>query len=225
MLLECRAGAHAPTPTWGCNRRIKFGACLNQARRLGAERLATGHHARLKHGASGTRLLRARDPQQGPKLIFCMRLTEARSAAAFFPVGELDKEEVRGHRAPPRTAELRAPGQHRHLLCRRTVVSGLHFTAPGPCSRARSSHLPGSRWENTAGLAAYTIGQRRGLGPGRNEGLRPRALARGAQGPERQRAGRGGRGTTTRCCTAAWSWCESPGGCAERRMNSRTACA
>ncbi|MCS6948008.1 MAG: tRNA 2-thiouridine(34) synthase MnmA, partial [Steroidobacteraceae bacterium] len=46
FLAELRAG-RTPNPDVWCNREIKFGLCLQYARRLGARRLATGHYARL----------------------------------------------------------------------------------------------------------------------------------------------------------------------------------
>src|ERR1700761_2585772 len=60
FLREYAAG-RTPNPDVLCNREIKFGVCLDYMHRLGADRIATGHYARLDHGAAGTRLLKARD--------------------------------------------------------------------------------------------------------------------------------------------------------------------
>src|ERR1700758_2192618 len=60
FLREYAAG-RTPNPDVLCNREIKFGVCLEYMHRLGADRIATGHYARLDHGAAGPRLLKARD--------------------------------------------------------------------------------------------------------------------------------------------------------------------
>src|SRR3954463_15686999 len=63
FLTEYRAG-RTPNPDVLCNREIKFGVCLEYAARLGANRFATGHYARLEQGASGPVLLKARDTEK-----------------------------------------------------------------------------------------------------------------------------------------------------------------
>ncbi|MDH3946795.1 MAG: asparagine synthase-related protein, partial [Chromatiales bacterium] len=51
-------GGRTPNPDVLCNREIKFGVFLNYARRLGAELIATGHYARVRHGSDATALLK-----------------------------------------------------------------------------------------------------------------------------------------------------------------------
>jgi len=170
MLLECRAG-RTPNPDVGCNRRIKFGACLKQARRLGAERLATGHHARLEHSRSTIRLLRGKDRAKD-QTYFLHAVSGSALSGCLFPVGELDKEEVRemAHRrglpnyARPDSTGICFVGERsfpdfisRHLTMR-----------PGPIIA-----LGGNQVGEHRGLAAYTIGQRRGLGLGGMKGCSP----------------------------------------------------
>ena len=160
MLAVCRAG-RTPNPDVGCNRRIKFGVCLNQARRLGAERLATGHHARLQHSASTTRLLRGKD-QSKDQTYFLHAVNGGALGHCLFPVGELDKEEVRDiahRRGLPNYA--------------RPDSTGICFVGERSFPDFISRHLPmqtgpivtlaGKQVGEHRGLAAYTIGQRRGL--------------------------------------------------------------
>ncbi len=170
MLFECRAG-RTPNPDVGCNRRIKFGACLNQARRLGAERLATGHHARLEHSESTTRLLRGKD-QAKDQTYFLHAVDGNALSECLFPVGELDKEEVRkiAHkRGLPNYARPDSTG-----ICFVGERSFPDFIAqhvsmqPGPIIT-----LTGKNVGEHRGLAAYTIGQRRGLGLGGMQGCGP----------------------------------------------------
>ena len=94
FLTEYRAG-RTPNPDVLCNREIKFGICLDYAARLGAQRFATGHYARLEHGPAGPVLLKARDRRQGPVLLPARASTREHFARVMFPLGELTKAEVR----------------------------------------------------------------------------------------------------------------------------------
>ena len=170
MLRECRAG-RTPNPDVGCNRRIKFGACLRQARRLGAGRLATGHHARLEHSAAGTRLLRGKDRNKD-QTYFLHAVSESALGDCLFPVGEMDKAEVRDmahRRGLPNYARPDSTG-----ICFVGERSFPDFIArhlamqPGPIVTLAGKHVGEHR-----GLAAHTIGQRRGLGLGGMQGCGP----------------------------------------------------
>ena len=86
FLQEYRAG-RTPNPDILCNKEIKFKAFLDYARLLGAERIATGHYARLQHNG-GTRLLRGLDPNKDQSY-FLHAVSEAQLEHALFPVGEL----------------------------------------------------------------------------------------------------------------------------------------
>ena len=170
MLGECRAG-RTPNPDVGCNRRIKFGACLKRARRLGAARLATGHHARLDQSASVTRLLRGKDANKD-QTYFLHAVNGKALGESLFPVGGLDKDEVRDiahRRGLPNYARPDSTG-----ICFVGERSFPEFIArhvsmqPGPIVT-----LSGKQVGEHLGLAAYTIGQRRGLGLGGMKGYGP----------------------------------------------------
>ena len=163
FLDEYRAG-RTPNPDVLCNREVKFGACLDYVRRLGGARLATGHYARLEHGAAGSRLLRARDASKDQSY-FLQQVTPAALAQAEFPLGELCKAEVR---------ELaRAAGIPVHD---RPDSTGICFIGERPFRAFLASYLPalpgpietpdGNRLGSHAGLMFHTIGQRSGLGIG-----------------------------------------------------------
>ena len=93
FLREYRAG-RTPNPDVLCNAEIKFKAFLDHAIRLGAERIATGHYARVREGASGFELLKGLDGSKDQSY-FLHRLNQAQLARTLFPVGELQKSEVR----------------------------------------------------------------------------------------------------------------------------------
>src|SRR5687767_13572176 len=89
FLREYEAG-RTPNPDVLCNAEIKFRAFLDHAMRLGAEKIATGHYART----DGARLLRGNDAGKDQSY-FLHRLTREQLARVMFPLGELQKAEVR----------------------------------------------------------------------------------------------------------------------------------
>ena len=95
FLTEYQAG-RTPNPDVLCNAEIKFKAFLDHAMRLGAEKIATGHYARVRQNPISTlfELLKGRDPSKDQSY-FLHRLNQAQLAKTLFPVGELHKTEVR----------------------------------------------------------------------------------------------------------------------------------
>src|SRR5688572_3662910 len=83
-----------PSPCVRCNTFIKFDALLARARGLGAERVATGHYARIVEGPGGPELHRAVDEAKDQSY-FLFELTREQLAASLFPLGGLRKPEVR----------------------------------------------------------------------------------------------------------------------------------
>src|SRR5204862_5858061 len=88
-LREYKAG-RTPNPDVLCNAEIKFKAFLDHAMRLGAEKIATGHYART----DGERLLKGNDGQKDQSY-FLHRLNRQQLSRVLFPVGEMEKSEVR----------------------------------------------------------------------------------------------------------------------------------
>ena len=157
-----------PNPDVLCNREVKFSAFIEHARRLGAERVATGHYARVERTAGGVRLLKGADPAKDQSY-FLHALDQPRLERVVFPIGTLHKRTVR---AMARRAGL-APHDKRDStgLCfvgeRRFAPFLARFIdeAPGPIETEA-----GVRVGEHRGLAFYTIGQRRGLGVGGRRG-------------------------------------------------------
>src|SRR6188508_620580 len=92
--LDELAAGRTPNPDVLCNREIKFGVCLEHAARLGAQRFATGHYARLDHTGGQPVLLKARDPDKDQSY-FLHAVEREHFARVIFPLGELTKAEVR----------------------------------------------------------------------------------------------------------------------------------
>jgi tRNA-uridine 2-sulfurtransferase len=160
FLAELRAG-RTPNPDVLCNREIKFGLCLAYARRLGAERFATGHYARI---GSGGRLLRGVDTEKDQSYFLHM-LSSVDLAGCEFPVGALCKPEVR------------AIARERGLpVFDKRDSTGICFIGERPFGEFLESWLPGIPGPietpggeiigSHQGLARYTLGQRSGLGVG-----------------------------------------------------------
>ena len=93
------AHGRTPNPDVLCNREIKFDAFLAAARKLGADAVATGHYCRKEtvpgpDGRPVYRLLAGEDSNKDQSYFLC-QLTQEQLAAALFPIGDLDKAEVR----------------------------------------------------------------------------------------------------------------------------------
>src|SRR5262245_6942799 len=86
-----------PVACTNCNTDVKFEPLLRMARQIGAERLATGHYARIRQNDATGRweLLRAKDDTKDQSY-FLWGLTQEQLSRSEFPLGELNKEEVRG---------------------------------------------------------------------------------------------------------------------------------
>ncbi len=93
FLREYAAG-RTPNPDVLCNSEIKFRAFLDHARALGADRIATGHYARLRRVGSRVELRKAVDATKDQSY-FLHRLTQEQLAPVLFPLGELAKRDVR----------------------------------------------------------------------------------------------------------------------------------
>jgi tRNA-specific 2-thiouridylase len=164
-------GAHAagrtPNPCIECNRTMKFDRLLHRSDRLGFQRLATGHHARVAPGTNGRTLAlrRAVDTAKDQSYVLSM-LGQDELARVLFPVGEMTKDEVRSHalRLELRTA-LKPDSQD---VCFIGSVEGRQgFLAqriamhPGEVVDAE-----GNPAGSVEAVELVTVGQRRGMGHG-----------------------------------------------------------
>jgi tRNA-specific 2-thiouridylase len=171
FLAEYRAG-RTPNPDVLCNREIKFRTFLDEARALGAERIATGHYARVEQRDGRWRLLRGRDTGKDQSY-FLHALGQAQLAATHFPVGELPKAEVR---RLAREANLPVHAKKDSTgICfvgERDFRSFLSRYLPMQPGEIRS--VDGQRLGEHGGVFFYTLGQREGLNVGGVKG-RPAA--------------------------------------------------
>jgi tRNA-uridine 2-sulfurtransferase len=164
FLREYQAG-RTPNPDVLCNAEIKFKAFLDHALRLGAERIATGHYARVREAAPGRfDLLKGCDAAKDQSY-FLHRLTQAQLARTLFPLGALEKTAVRRI-----AAEVGLPN------ARKRDSTGICFIGERPFREFLNRYLAnvpgpieddrGRRLGEHVGLSFYTLGQRKGIGIG-----------------------------------------------------------
>jgi tRNA-specific 2-thiouridylase len=163
-----------PSPCVRCNTFVKFDLLLERARRLGADRVATGHYARIVDGQEGPELHRAVDPDKDQSY-YLFELTREQLAASRFPLGELAKVEVReiARRAGLVVAEKGESmevcfvdsGVREFVEAQVAAFPGRYAApdrlgAPAEVRDARGEKLG----EGEGPFYRYTVGQRRGLG-------------------------------------------------------------
>ena len=167
-------GGRTPNPDILCNAEIKFKAFLDHAMRLGAEKIATGHYARVREREGAFELLKGLDPGKDQSY-FLHRLNQAQLSKTLFPVGELHKSEVRRIAADiglPNARKKDSTG-----ICFigerpfREFLNRYIAQAPGPIKDERGRVLG-----RHVGLSFYTLGQRQGLGIG---GVKEKGAQRG----------------------------------------------
>ncbi len=166
FLGEYRAG-RTPNPDILCNREIKFGVFLEHARRLGAQRIATGHYARVDP-APPARLLRGLDTSKDQSY-FLHAVPSAALAQVLFPVGELHKREVRDiATAAGLPVHTKRDSTGICFIGERPFRAFLqqYLTAPTGAMETPAGEVVGRH----AGLMYYTRGQRQGLGIGGRAG-------------------------------------------------------
>jgi tRNA-specific 2-thiouridylase len=161
--VDSYARGETPNPCIQCNRELKFGELLRFARALGVERVATGHYARCTAEGGGVVLRRARDRAKDQSYVLARVAADA-LARALFPVGELEKDEVRAHarraglpvhaKAESQEICFVPSGDYRDLLRERRP----ELFRSGPV-RAGDGRELGVH----AGAAGFTVGQRRGI--------------------------------------------------------------
>jgi tRNA-specific 2-thiouridylase len=164
-------GGRTPIPCTHCNNHVKFEQLLTTARQIGAERIATGHYARVRFdGESGRyELLRANDATKD-QTYFLWGLTQEQLARSEFPLGELTKQEVR--EIARRLAVPVAEKPESQEIC--FVPAGGYVRFIENYLREQGSEMVKESGEIVAtsgevigrhnGLHNYTVGQRKGLG-------------------------------------------------------------
>ncbi|WP_116364289.1 tRNA 2-thiouridine(34) synthase MnmA [Parahaliea mediterranea] len=163
FLAEYQAG-RTPNPDILCNREIKFKAFLDYALMLGADLIATGHYTRRGQRDGKATLLKGLDPNKDQSY-FLHAVGHQELARTLFPVGEIEKPEVRA------LAE-----KHGLATAKKKDSTGICFIGERRFSDFLKQYLPaqpgdihsldGEVLGRHQGLMYHTIGQRQGLGIG-----------------------------------------------------------
>ncbi len=163
FLNEYKLG-RTPNPDVMCNKEIKFKAFLDHAMRLGADFVATGHYARAVYEDGEHKLLRGVDTNKD-QTYFLNQLSQDQIAKAMFPIGHMEKSEVR------KIAE-----EANLATAKKKDSTGICFIGERNFKQFLSQYLPAQPGEMRTldgkvmgrhdGLMYYTMGQRHGLGIG-----------------------------------------------------------
>lgn len=154
-----------PNPDVMCNKEIKFKAFLDHAMALGADYVATGHYAQMRRNDDGTvEMLRGVDNNKD-QTYFLNQLSQEQLQHVMFPLGHLQKPEVR---------EIAI--KHDLATAKKKDSTGICFIGERNFKEFLSGYLPaqngkmmtldGVEMGEHSGLMYYTIGQRHGLGIG-----------------------------------------------------------
>ncbi|MDH5185371.1 MAG: tRNA 2-thiouridine(34) synthase MnmA, partial [Gammaproteobacteria bacterium] len=163
FLAEYKAG-RTPNPDVLCNKEIKFKVFLDYALSKGAEKIATGHYARIEERNGQFYLLKGKDENKD-QTYFLYTLGQTQLSRSLFPLGEMEKSKVR---------ELAA--KFELATQNKKDSTGICFIGERDFREFLSRYLPAQPGEmRTAdgvvigqhqGLMYYTLGQRKGLGIG-----------------------------------------------------------
>ena len=162
--LQEYAAGRTPNPDILCNKEIKFKAFLDYAISQGAEKIATGHYARIRFEGGVYKLIKGVDNNKD-QTYFLYTLGQKQLSKSLFPIGELEKPEVR------RLAE-----ENNLITFNKKDSTGICFIGERDFKSFLQKYLPAQPGEMQTpdgqvvgkhdGLMYYTLGQRQGLGIG-----------------------------------------------------------
>lgn len=155
-----------PNPDIMCNKYIKFNAFLKHAEELGADYIAMGHYARVRHEKDKSYLLRGVDSNKD-QTYFLSQISQAQLRKSLFPIGHLTKVEVR-----------KIAKDNNLYTADKKDSTGVCFIGERNFKQFLKNYLPANPGKMVTldgkvigehdGLMYYTIGQRKGLGIGGN---------------------------------------------------------
>ena len=166
--LEEYKNGRTPNPDVLCNREIKFGPFLEQAKKLGADMIATGHYAK-KIEKDGKYYLAKADDLNKDQSYFLNQLNQSQLASVLFPLAEIDKPKVReiAKELGLSTAEKK-DSTGICFIGERNFKKFLQEYLPA--QQGKILDLEGNEVGTHDGLMYYTLGQRRGLNIGGRKG-------------------------------------------------------
>lgn len=169
MIAEYKAG-RTPNPDVLCNKYMKFDLFLRAADELGCDFVATGHYARVMRDEDGTAHLLAGVDKNKDQSYFLCQLTQSQVARALFPIGHLEKSEVR--EIARKNNLVVAEKKDSQGICFVGAVAMKDFLGERIEEHAGNIvKTDGKILGQHKGFEFYTIGQREGLGVGGRKGI------------------------------------------------------
>jgi tRNA-specific 2-thiouridylase len=164
--LDAYAAGTTPSPCVHCNRTVKLGFLTGLADRFGADTVATGHYARLERdGDARLRLLRGKDLQKDQSY-FLFGVPKEVLSRLEFPLGDLVKDEARAHGRRLGLPNADKPDSQELCFVPDGDVRGFAARERGETRGGDIVSDTGEKLASHAGIEAFTVGQRRGLGLG-----------------------------------------------------------
>lgn len=153
-----------PNPCVWCNKTVKFGYLVEKIRKLGGDRLAMGHYAKMQRANGGSQILRGDDVEKDQSYYMAF-VNPDYLDYVWFPVGDMDKDDVRDY--AHENDVLVADKQESQSICFVPDMDYKKFIRqqtgkepePGPIVNIDDEVIG-----EHDGIVNYTIGQRRGLG-------------------------------------------------------------
>lgn len=154
-----------PNPCIRCNRYVKWGALLEKSLGLGADYIATGHYARVRHLENGRYTLQASATLEKDQTYALYSLTQHQLAHTLMPVGDYTKEEIRQIADREGMPVAKKPDSQEICFVPDKDYAGfIDRTLKSPVPPGDFVNVRGEKIGRHKGITHYTIGQRKGLG-------------------------------------------------------------
>ena len=172
-----------PNPCIVCNRTMKFGVFLREAKKLGYEKIATGHYAKIST-ESGETVLKRSENRKKDQSYFLHGLTREQLDSAIFPMEDADKEEIR--RIAAECGFENAQKKDSQDICFVETAPGAYVEfiesyTGSPMKHGTFKDTNGNIIGEHRGIARYTVGQRKGVNMSFGNGKPLYVIAKNAQ--------------------------------------------
>ncbi len=160
-IFETYKNGQTPNPDVLCNNEIKFKLFLNKAKKLGFDKIATGHYARVKKSGNFYQLLKGLDPNKDQSY-FLSGLNQKQLSSSLFPIGHLAKPKVRQIAKQAKLVNAERPDSQGICFIGKINLKTFLAQKIKP-KKGDILDTEGNKLGQHDGVWYYTIGQRKGL--------------------------------------------------------------
>ena len=161
-----------PNPCIDCNRHLKFGKFLNRAQELGFDYIATGHYVtKVRDEKTGRWLLKRSADRKKDQTYVLYSLTQDQLEHSLFPVGEMNKDEIRAIADENQLVNADKPDSQDICFIPDGSYADFITARTGEQAGGDIVLTTGEKLGTHKGLIHYTVGQRRGVGVSYSEPL------------------------------------------------------